>query len=98
MEASLNYREKLWTESLGMVNSNMIRMYNAQGEVEGALNSIGGRHNELIKHNSRMLEWFTMKLAGDRTTERPKASIPNFIPSQGGYQYESVNLKQSKSP
>ena len=35
MEASLNYREKLWTESLDMVNSNMIKMYNAQGEFEG---------------------------------------------------------------
>ena len=29
LEASLNYREKLWAESLDMVNANMIRMYNA---------------------------------------------------------------------
>ena len=29
MEASLNYREMLWIESLDMVNSNMIKMYNA---------------------------------------------------------------------
>ena len=29
MEATLNYREKLWTESLDMVNANMIRIYNA---------------------------------------------------------------------
>ena len=35
MEASLNYMEKLWTESLGIVNSNMIKMYNSQGESEG---------------------------------------------------------------
>ena len=41
MEASLNYKEKLWIERLDMVNSNMIRMYNAQGRFEGALNSIG---------------------------------------------------------
>ena len=39
-EASLNCRKKLWTESLDMVNSNMIKMYNAQGEFEGSLNSI----------------------------------------------------------
>ena len=38
LEASLNYREKLWTKSLDMVNSNMIKMYNAQGEFESALN------------------------------------------------------------
>ena len=27
MEATLNYREKLWTESLDMVNNNLIKMY-----------------------------------------------------------------------
>ena len=80
MEASLNYRERLLTESLDMANSNMIRMYNAQGEFEGTLNLIGGRQNELIKHNARMLEWFTLKLAGYRTVERTQASIPDFIP------------------
>ena len=58
----------------------MIRMYNAQGEFEGALNSIRGRRNKLIKHNARMLEWFTLKLAEDRIVEIPQASIPNLIP------------------
>ena len=56
MEASLNYREKLWTESLDMVNANMIKMYNAQCEFEGALNSIEEKQNELIRTNARMLE------------------------------------------
>ena len=27
MEATLNYREKLWTESLDMINNNLINMY-----------------------------------------------------------------------
>ena len=71
LEASLNYREKLWTESLDMVNSNMIRMYNAQGEFEGALNSIGVKQNELIRTNARMLEWMKNQLLGDKTAERP---------------------------
>ena len=43
MEASLNYREKLWTESLDLCNSNMRNMYNAQGEFENTLNFIEGR-------------------------------------------------------
>ena len=29
MEASLNYREKLWAESLDLYNSNLRNMYNA---------------------------------------------------------------------
>ena len=69
MEASLNYKEKLWIDSLDMCNSNMIKMYNAQGEFEGALNSIEGNQNELIKLNVSMLEWFTNKLEGDKKAE-----------------------------
>ena len=63
METSLNYREKLWIESIDMVNVNMIKMYNAQGDFESALNSIGDRQNELIRTNTLMLEWFTLKMA-----------------------------------
>ena len=55
MEASQNNKEKLWTKSLDMINANMIRMYNFQGEFEGALNSIGRRKNDLIRTNARML-------------------------------------------
>ena len=29
MEATLNYKEKLWTESLDMINNNLIKMYSA---------------------------------------------------------------------
>ena len=49
MEGTLNYREKYWTESLEMINNNLIKMYSAQGEFEGTLNSIGQRQNEVIK-------------------------------------------------
>ena len=48
MEATLNYREKLWTETLDMINNNLVKMYFAYGEFEGTLNSIGQRQNDLI--------------------------------------------------
>ena len=97
MEASLNYREKLWIDNLDICNSNMIKIYNAQGEFENTLNSIGGRQNELMRTNARMLEWTTNQLLGDKTSERPQPSISDFTPSQAGYQYEPVNLKTSRS-
>ena len=81
LEASLNYREKLWAESLDMVNANMIRMYNAQGEFEGSLNFIGERKNELIRTNARMLKWFTNRLEGDTKVEKPQPSFSEFTPS-----------------
>ena len=80
-----------------MCNSNMIKMYNAQGEFEGALNSIGGIQNELIKTNVGMLEWFTNHLLGDKSGEKPQAPISDFIPSQASYKFETFNLKTSKS-
>ena len=97
MEASLNYREKLWTESLDVLNANLIKMYNAQGEFKGALNSIGERQNELIMTNAKMLEWFTNRLARDTKAEKPQSSFSDFTPSNACYKYEPVNLKPSKS-
>ena len=44
-----------------------------------------------------MLEWATNQLLGDKTAEKPQASIFYFAPSQAGYQFEIVNLKSSKS-
>ena len=34
LEQSLRYRDKIWTYSIDKVNSNMIKMYQAQGEFE----------------------------------------------------------------
>ena len=59
MEATLNYREKLWTKSLDMVNNNLIKMYSTKGEFEGVLNSIGQRQNDLIKKMAFSMEWST---------------------------------------
>ena len=72
-------------------------MYNAQGEFEGTLNSFRERQNELIRSNARMLEWATNKLQGDKTIEKPQASIPDFIPSQASYPFVQINLNPSKS-
>ena len=49
LEGTLNYREKCWTESLDMINKNLIKMYSAQGEFEGTPNFIRQRQNEMIK-------------------------------------------------
>ena len=35
MEETLNYRGKLWTESLDTINNNLIKMYSAQSEFDG---------------------------------------------------------------
>ena len=69
----------------------------AQGDFESTLNSIEDRQNELIRTNNLMLEWFTLKILGDNTSETPQPSFPEYTPSNVGYPYELVNLKASKS-
>ena len=34
LESILNYREKLWTKSIDLVNQSLVKMYQAQGEFE----------------------------------------------------------------
>ena len=63
MEATLNYKEKLWTKNLDMINNNLIQMYPTQGEFEGTLNSIGQRQNDLIKQMELLMEWSTFNRA-----------------------------------
>ena len=91
MEATLNYREKLWTRSLDMVNNNFIKMYSAQGEFEGTLNSIRQRQNDLIKQMTLSMEWFAFNKEGSKV-RRPPVQFPKFSPSSAGYKFEPVNL------
>ena len=70
MEGTLNYREKCWTESLDMINNNLIKMYSVQGEFEGTLNSIGPRQNEQIKQIALSMEWFALNRSGEGSRSR----------------------------
>ena len=72
MEATLNYRKKLWTKSLDMVNNNLIKMYSAQGQFEGVLNSIGQRQNDLIKKMALSMEWSAFNKEEDSKARRPQ--------------------------
>ena len=91
METTLNYREKLWTKILDMVNNNLIKMYSAQGDFEGVLNSIGQRHNDLIKQVALSMEWSAFNKEEGSKARRPLVQIPEFSPSFAGYRFEPVN-------
>ena len=92
MEGTLNYREKLWTESLDMVNNNLIKMYFAQGEFKGTLNSIGQRQDDLIKQMALSMEWSALYKEEGSKARRPLVQLPEFSPSSAGYKFEPLNL------
>ena len=79
------------------MNQNMIKIYQAQGEFEGALNCIGKRQNELIRQLTLTQEWYLFNKGEISSAGKPKASILEFTPSQASYKYDSVNFKPSKS-
>ena len=97
LESTLNHKEKLWTESIDLMNQNLIKMYQAQGEFEESLNSIGKRKNELIRQHLLTQEWYLFNMGEISSTGKPKSSIPECTPSQASYEFEPVNLKPSKS-
>ena len=70
LEGTLTYKEKCWTESLDMINKNLIKIYSAQGEFEGTLNSIGQRQNEMIKQLALSMEWFVLNRSGEGSKSR----------------------------
>ena len=96
IEGTLNYREKCWTESLDMINNNMIKMYSAQGEFEETLNSIEQRQNELIKQIALSMELSALNKSGEGSRLRqPQVQILEFSPSAAGYKLDPVNLPSS---
>ena len=96
MEGTLYYREKCWTESLDMINKNLIKMYFAQGEFEGTLNSIGQGKNEMIKQLALTMEWSILNRCGEGSKSRqPQVQVPEFPPSTTGYKLDLVNLPSS---
>ena len=79
-----------------MININLIKMYSAQGEFEGSLNSIGQRQNDLIKQMALSMEWsaFNRSEEGSRS-KQPQVQISEFSPAAAGYKFEPVNLHSS---
>ena len=96
MEGNLNYREKCWNESLDMINNNLLKVYSAQGEFEGTLNSIRQRQNDLIKQLALTMECSVLNIneEGSRS-KQPQVQILEFSNSTAGYKFEPVNLHHS---
>ena len=63
IEGTLSYGENCWTESLDMINNNLIKMYSTQGKFKETLNSIGQRQNDLIKQMALSLEWSELNIS-----------------------------------
>ena len=77
-----------------MVNNNLIKMYSAQGEFNGVLNSIGQRHDDLINQLALSIKWFAFSKKEGRKARRPPVQFLNFSPSSIGYKFEPINMNR----
>ena len=96
LQGTLNYREKCWTKSLDSINKNLIKIYSTQGELEGTLNSIGQRQNDMIKQLALTMEWSVLNRSGEGSKSGPpQVQIPKFSPSAAGYMLDPINIPSS---
>ena len=48
LEMDNNYRQKLWNDSLNQVNSNLVSIHNVITKLEGSVNNLAHRQDQLV--------------------------------------------------
>ena len=97
LEMDNNYRQKLWNDSLDQVNSNLVNVHTMLTELEGTMNHIGMRQDELITQVEYMNDHRLFNKEEHQEKEKPNISIPKFPPSLASFNLEPPNLKIPKS-
>ena len=97
LEMDNNYRQKFWNESLDQVNSNLVNMHTMLTELEGTMNNIGMRQDELITQVEYTNDHCLFNKEEPPEKEKPNISIPKFPPSLVSFNLEPPNLKIPKS-
>ena len=97
LEMDNNYRKKLWNESLDQVNSNLVNIHTMLTELEGTMNNICQRQDELITQVEFTNDHCLFNKEDPLEKEKPNISIPKFPPSLASFHLEPPNLKIPKS-
>ena len=92
-----NYRQKLWNESLDQVNSSLVNIHTMLTELEGTMNNIGQRQDELITQVEFTNDHYLFNMEDPLEKEKPNISIPSFPQSLASFNLEPPNLKIPKS-
>ena len=92
-----NYRHKLWNDNLYQVNLNLVNMYTMLTELEGVVNHIGMRQDQLVTQVEYINDHCLLHKDELPQKERPEITIPKFPPSLASFNLEPPNLKIPKS-
>ena len=97
LEMDNNYRQKLWNESLDQVNLNLVNIQNILTELEGTMNNVGMRQDELITQVEYTNDHCLFNREEPPEKEKSNISIPKFPSSLASFNIEPPNLKIPKS-
>ena len=97
LEMDNNYRHKLWNDSLDLVNSNLVNIHNVLTKLEGSVNNLAHRQDQLVTLVEYTNEYCLFQREEPLAKENPNISIPKFPISLATFNYEPPNLKTSKS-
>ena len=97
LEMDNNYRQNLLNDSLDHVNSNLVNMHIMLTELEGTMNRIGMRQDELITQVEYTNDHCLFNKEEPPAKERPNITIPKFPPSLACFNLKPPNLKIPKS-
>ena len=97
LEMDNNYRQKLWNDSMDQVNSNLVNIHNVLTELEGSVNNLAHRQDQLVTLVEYTNEYFLFQREEPPAKEKLDISIPKFPPSLATFNLEPPNLKTSKS-
>ena len=92
-----NYRQKFWNEILDQVNLNLVNMHTMLTELEGTMNHIGMKQDELITQMEYTNDHCLFNKEEPPEKGKPNISIPKFHPSLSSFNLEPPNLKIPKS-
>ena len=97
LEMDNNYRHKLWNDSLDQVNSNLVNIHNVLTKLEGSVNNLAHRQDQLVTLVEYTNEYCLFQREEPLVKEKSNISIPKFPPSLATFNLEPPNLKTSKS-
>ena len=92
-----SYRHKLWNDSLDQVNSNLVNIHNVLTELEGSVNNLASRQDQLVTLVEYTNDYCLFHREEPPVKERPDIPIPKFPPYLATFNLEPPKLKTSKS-
>ena len=97
LEQNDAFRQKLWIESIDMINSNLVNIHSVFTEIEKSVNHIGLKQEQLISLVEFANEVCTSNKEEPREIKRPDMTFPKFSHSLASFDFDPPNIKTSKA-